>query len=157
MGPCSQVNVVPTLLDLMGVAAPRHLQGRSLKAYLGGSPAQDAGEDTIIEWSGPNNGLVDRVGQVELPEWMTAYGDRASIEAAFRDPVRTIISPDGWKLNWSPLGEHELYHLAADPLERRNLWGDPQFNQRVVDLARRIEAWQQRTGDDVLAAAGAMA
>ena len=80
---------------------------------------------------------------------MTAHAGRATIEAAFRDPVRSIITTDGWKLNWSPLGEHELYHLATDPLECRNLWGDPVYHRRVADLVGRLEAWQRRTGDRV--------
>ena len=71
------------------------------------------------------------------------------IVAAITDPVRTVVTADGWKLNDSPLGEHELYHLAEDPYERRNLAHDPAQRARFEELAARIRAWQVRTQDEV--------
>lgn len=145
-GPVSQVDVVPTLLDLMGQPVPSSLQGKSLRPWIE-HPERLHNEPVVVEWNGPNNGLGDVLGSVQIPDWMTAMATPEQIRAATVDPVRTILSPDGWKLNCSPLGEHELYNLTDDPGETRNLLGNNRSRARTLreDLVR----WQDRTGDAV--------
>jgi arylsulfatase A-like enzyme len=148
-GPVSQIDIVPTLLDFMGQPIPEHLPGKSLRGRMAGDTAAPA-ENVFIMWGGSNNGITDRVGQVAIPDWMTELAPCAEIEAAFRDPVRAVITPDGWKLNYSPLGEHELYNLGQDPGETRNLaretGGVDIFNRLTDD----IRAWQQKVADPVV-------
>ncbi|MFW6153850.1 MAG: sulfatase [Planctomycetota bacterium] len=145
-GPVSQIDVVPTLLDLMGQPAPEHLQGRSLRPAMAAA-AGAVDRPAVIEWNGPNNGLGDATGRVRIPEWMSAMADPTRIEAATCDPVRTVVTPDGWKFTCSPLGEHELYHLADDPIEARNVVEDRR------DVAARLRdelvRWQAAAGDGV--------
>jgi arylsulfatase A-like enzyme len=52
-------------------------------------------------------------------------------------------------LNLLPGDICELYNLDDDPLELTNLYGDPAQIARVRDLTSRIQAWQQRTGDNL--------
>jgi arylsulfatase A-like enzyme len=144
--PVSQIDVVPTLLDLMGQPIPDGLQGESLRPLLEG----DAGaptRDVFLEWNGHNNGFGDAIGSVSIPEPMRELGSPDEIAAAVTDPVRTVVTAEGWKLNYIPLGEHELYHLAEDPYETRNLAGQAEMQPKMVDLAERICRWQARTGD----------
>ncbi len=148
--PVSQIDLVPTLLDLMGVEPPEALQGTSLRPLMEGGRS-DAGE-VFIEWNGPNTGVTaDRMGPPNVPpELVELAGAPADqIAAAFGDPVRTVVTPDGWKLNCSPLGEHELYHLSDDPLELRNLFWQSSLQPVARRLLERVRAWQKRTGDAV--------
>ena len=147
-GPVSQVDLVPTLLDLMGQPIPDHLEGKSLRPYI--EAAGDVPlDDVFIEWNGHNNGLGDVIGRVSIPESMRDLAPEQEIVAAITDPVRTVITVDGWKLNWSPLGEHELYCLEDDPLEVSNLAG-PDTRGLVAGLADKIRRWQERTRDTVV-------
>jgi arylsulfatase A-like enzyme len=148
-GPVSQVDLVPTLLDLMEQPQPAHLQGRSLRPWLDGDSAARQAEDVFIEWNGPNNGFGDIVGSVSLPGWMATLGQREEIVAAITDRVRTIVTRDGWKFNCSPRGEHELYNLNNDPLETRNLAAQAEHQPLLCDLLARIQSWQKQTGDTV--------
>ena len=66
------------------------------------------------------------------------------------DPVRTLITPEGWKLNYSPRGEHELYNLGSDPGENKNAFGQKELEPLVEALANQIIQWQKRTGDNVV-------
>ncbi|HBC89406.1 MAG TPA: hypothetical protein DCZ94_20900 [Lentisphaeria bacterium] len=145
-GPVSQVDVVPTLLDLMGQEIPDYLQGKSLRKKIeSGKPISE--DDVFIEWNGPNNGLGDVKGDVSLPDWMKQFASPERIRAATIDPVRTVITPDGWKFNCSPLGEHELYNLSQDPLETRNIFKE---NRELAGKLRdKILNWQEQTGDKI--------
>jgi arylsulfatase A-like enzyme len=145
-GPVSQIDVVPTLLDLLGVPAPAHLQGRSLRRAIESGRA-DSGRPVVVEWNGPNNGIADVIGAVQFPDWMAEFAPPERIRAATTDPVRTVVAPDGWKFNGSPLGEHELYDLSRDPLETRNVFAERRDVARA--LRERIVAWQAETGDRV--------
>jgi arylsulfatase A-like enzyme len=129
--PVSQVDLVPTLLDLMD-QPPAGLPGRTLRADLEGRP-DAAPDDVFIEWN----------GEVHVAAWT----DARTVTPPPEDAVRTVVTPDGWKLNWSARGEHELYNLNEDPIEVRNLARQRASWARMQDLAAEVRAWQARTGD----------
>ena len=145
-GPVSQIDLVPTLLELLGQGAPATLPGRSWRPFLEGR-GDFPQRDVFIQWNGPNNGLGDIVGQVSLPNDLLDLASPQEAAASIADPVRTIVTPEGWKLNRSPLGEHELYNLTEDPGETRNVVGDPGNRDLMQDLCRRIGTWQERVED----------
>ncbi|MFC1735659.1 sulfatase-like hydrolase/transferase [Candidatus Hydrogenedentota bacterium] len=147
--PVSQVDIVPTLLDLMGQSLPEQLEGESLRPILEGRDDTRLEQDVFIEWNGPNNGYDLAHGKVSVTDEMTALATAEEVEAATTDPIRTIITPDGWKFNCSPLGEHELYNLGEDPLETTNLAGKNEYRPLMQDLTGRIRKWQEKTGDEV--------
>ena len=148
--PVSQIDLVPTLLDLMDQPLPDSLQGKSLRRRLDSGANAIDHQDVFIEWNGPNNGFgADRLEQTEVPSWMAELASRDQIERAITDPVRTVITPDGWKFSCSPVGEHELYNLSTDPLETRNLANDHQHQAVMQDRLERIRRWQEGTSDSV--------
>jgi arylsulfatase A-like enzyme len=148
-GPVSQVDVVPTLLDLMDQSLPGHLQGKSLRPWLeeGGKTAHEG--DVVIEWNGGVTGSEGAFKGGRKPEWFHEIGDPGETDAALRVPVRTIVTPDGWKLNWRPESLTELYNLNGDEGETCNLVSEAARSAVVDDLMGRIRAWQVRTGDTV--------
>ncbi|MHC4788811.1 MAG: sulfatase family protein [Planctomycetota bacterium] len=133
-GPVSQIDLVPTLLDLMGEAVPEGLQGQSLKGLIEG----DAGppqSDVFIEWN------------VRAPEGPDPRQSPQNAYESTGDFIRGIVTPDRWKFNWSALGEHELYSLNEDPGETTNLAGRAGSAPLMRDLAGRIRRWQEVTAD----------
>ena len=138
-GRISQVDLVPTLLELMGEPVPDELQGTSRVPVLEGESTL-AGNDVFIQWTGvghPTSGFSMDLSEREM-------------ETILQAPWRTIVSAEGWKLNLSPVDQCELYDLNADPYEQHNLFDDPAQRGRIRDLADRIRRWQERTGDDVV-------
>ncbi len=149
-GPMSQIDIVPTLLDLLGQPIPEGLEGKSLRPALEAGRDVALQDDVFIEWSGHNNGFGDVIGKVVLPEGAEGMATPEQVAAAIQDPVRTVITLEGWKLNYSPtLGEHELYNLVDDPLETSNLARRAEHRPLMRELARRIVGWQERTSDQV--------
>jgi len=127
--PVSGIDVVPTLLDLLGQQLPPHLQGESWAPYLreGKSPPE---KDVMIEWNGPPAPF--KKGEHD-------------------EPLRTIRTVDGWKLTLSPTGEGELYNLNTDPGEKKNLYYEDASLERITELAGRVHLWQRSTGDTPIA------
>jgi uncharacterized sulfatase len=123
----SNLDVFPTILELAGLGVPDNLEirGRSLVPLLRGQ---------------------------DVPTWDdTLYGqyDMHHVQVARMRIVRT----SEWKLvrHFEPGSQDELYHLAEDPGETRNLANSAELKhcaQRDA-LARRLESWMVRIGDGV--------
>jgi arylsulfatase A-like enzyme len=135
-GPVSQIDLVPTLLDLMGVEPADHLHGRSLAGLCRDAeesadpvPAADRASDCVIEWN---------------PHPDADAGDQDNLAAP---AVRTLVTADQWRFSHSAAGEHELYDLADDPGERRNLARDPAQADRLRSLTEQLRDWQRRVDD----------
>jgi len=150
--PVSQIDLVPTLLDLMGEPVQGHLQGKSLKPLLEERADTDKAP-VFIEWNGPDTLLGPRRGtpmeDFSVPDWALEMASREQIISAVTDPVRTVITPDGWKFSCSPLGEHELYNLDQDPLEVSNLANNHELHPLMNRMAASMRRWQDKTGDTV--------
>lgn len=132
-GNFSHIDLVPTLLDLMGENVPDHLQGVSRTRVLRGDETL-ADNDIFIEWNGADG--HPRPGEAE-------------VNPAMATPWRTVITADRWKLNLSNVDTCELYDLNSDPYEQTNRYFDSDVQDRVADMKSRIKAWQASVGDTV--------
>ena len=125
-GPVSQVDLAPTLLELLGQPVPSGLHGQSLAPLL---------QDAVLS------------GKEEV-----SAADSASDCVISQEPMqtRTLIGKDNWRYsNYAGTGEFELYDLNSDPGERRNLAVHPAHAGRVRDMHERLTAWQYGTGDTI--------
>ncbi|MCZ6678057.1 MAG: sulfatase-like hydrolase/transferase [Candidatus Poribacteria bacterium] len=132
-GNFSHIDLVPTLLKLMGVPIPENLQGESRVPVLHGEASLE-GNDAFIEWNGSDGHPPASIGEAEVNRSMAP-------------PLRTIVSADRWKLNLYARGQCELYDLNADAFEMENLFDSPDHRNRIRDLTERLRQWQERTGD----------
>ena len=132
-GSFSHIDLVPTILDLLGQQIPKHLHGESKLAVLEGENTL-SDNDVVVEWNGIREGHFDR-GQA-TPE----------IDRLNHSMWRSIIC-DRWKLNLCAGDQNELFDLNKDPYEEINLFDLPEHKDRIRDMAARIRMWQHRTGD----------
>ena len=116
----TQYDVMPTLLDYLGIEDPPRAAGRpelpgtSFVPVLEGE-AEEAREDVVVH---------------------DEYG-----------PVRMIRTREWKYVHRSPYGAHELYDLSADPDERNNLV-DERTRRALVDQMRdRLTRWFDRYVD----------
>ena len=129
-GSVSQIDLVPTLLDLLDQPVPNHLQGASLAPVLRGEATLDD-NDVFLQW----NGMGDRNLGSPLINRMVSL------------PWRSVITADRWKLNLCAGDQCELYDLNTDPFELNNLFDEPAQRDRIREMAARIRIWQDQTGD----------
>ncbi|MAG13959.1 MAG: hypothetical protein CMN78_05130 [Spirochaetales bacterium] len=155
-GPVSQIDLAPTLLELLGHDAHEQCQGKSRAELVNNHRRSTGNQDVFLEWQGPNSGTVwegDPAGPW-VPAKMRADLSSARLARHILDPVRTIITADGWKFNMSSLGEHELYNLNDDPGETENRAHRGDYANLMSDLTDRIVEWQRSTKDPALANPG---
>jgi arylsulfatase A-like enzyme len=133
--PVSHIDLVPTLLDLLG--QPKHPQcaGRSLQPVIHEEALPP--ENIFIEWA-PNRTKVKKG---------TSLAPRRMIKRAVDESTRTVVSSDGWKLCLRDKDLSELYDLTDDPLETRNLCSDREYASVISRLAGEIHRWQESTND----------
>lgn len=146
----SHVDVVPTLLDLASPGAARQLSvdGRSHAAWLRGE--EDAGRSEVFAEKTYHDSY-DPIRAIRTSRWK--YIRNAEPGPLLRlaldieeSPTRAGMGDDHVR----PRPEVELYDLAADPWERRNLAGQPDVADVERELAAALDQWQRATGDPLL-------
>jgi arylsulfatase A-like enzyme len=112
------IDILPTLCDIVGLAAPADIDGVSLKPLL------------------ERNSTAVR--QVIFSEY---YGKQN-----WRVPIR-MARTSRWKyIRYLSYGE-ELYDLESDPGELRNRAGDPAAQAEKTRLSEELDDWMRSTAD----------
>jgi arylsulfatase A-like enzyme len=114
--PVGLVDVMPTVLDLMGIQHPEGLQGRSLLPALRGEPL--AARPLIAEVRG-------RVGASEGPD----------LRAVWLDDHKAILDEAS--------GRWQVFDLRTDPREQHDLGNE---GAGTVEKAKRVLAWYETLG-----------
>jgi arylsulfatase A-like enzyme len=134
----SQVDIVPTLLDLMGHEVPGYLEGKSLVPAL--KKDEFPAEDIFIEW----NSHMD----YRVRDWADKKITEAdSVQLAANPSIRTVISKEGMKLSLSNRDKSQLFDLNNDPLEINNLFYEEEYQQTIKEMAGKIKEWRTVTND----------
>ncbi len=122
-GLVSNIDLVPTILDLMGADVPAHLQGRSHAGALHDPKSWNGRQDIVVQWHGE--------------------------EDRHDEDGRSLVTADGWKLNLYRGNTPELYDLNTDPGELRNRVRDASQADRVKRLTEQLRAWQAEHQDKI--------
>lgn len=110
--PVSHLDVMPTVLDLLWVKVPAGLDGRSL-GRTARAGVEPTSKPVFTQFTGNSGPSVSRYAVVlGRFKYIRDTEDQA-----------------------------ELYDLITDPLEMRNLAGDPHWANVVQDLSGRLDAW----------------
>lgn len=172
----SSVDLAPTLLDLLGLPPLPGAHGVSLRPlFTRNADADTRVRDFVfaqISHRGPlpNNGMQERAvfdGRWKLiyrekltPAWRQVQADtrdwarwrnRTYDEIVrhrdrFPEPFRILAELDPQSLGGQP-PPLELYDLAADPDELRNLAADPRHRAERDRLLAALRTWVRATGD----------
>lgn len=123
------VDLMPTIVDLLGGAVPNHLDGRPLTTYLdGGAPAEPRRE---VHWE-----FDFRDGADQRPAKHLGIGFDDCALAVIRDERFKYVHFAGLP----PL----LFDIANDPAELVNLAEDPAYQSVRIAYAERMLAWRAR-------------
>jgi len=116
------LDLAPTLLDLVGLTPPPHFQGKSLMPLLANQE---------VKWRS---------------DWLYEYYEYPGNEQV--RPCRGVRTERYKYIHYfTEPQEFEVYDLEQDPDELHNLHRDPQHAQLIAELSARLEELRRETGD----------
>jgi N-sulfoglucosamine sulfohydrolase len=158
----SAVDLLPTLLDVVGIAHPEGIDGRSFAPPLRGE-TQDGRELVIKEYNENAGGSRDPMRAVETKRHLYIFnpwsnGQRVMATATTGTPtyrrMAELAETDETLAARHDLYQHrvveELYDVRSDPDCLVNLIDSPAQQRELARLREALEAWMVETGDHML-------
>jgi arylsulfatase A-like enzyme len=159
-GMVSAVDLVPTLLEVAGAKLPGDLQGRSFRGLIAG-PGAFAGDEYVFSernWHDCDEHqravrtrrfkLIRTDAYTELPLCTAAdIGASPSFQALRARAKTGRLTAAQHRLFEAPRARLELYDLAKDPWELRNVADEPAYSADVHRLAAVLEEWIESSDD----------
>ena len=143
----SNVDITPTILEMLGLPLSPQLQGLSFANLLRGEPYQQRehifAEKTFHTAYEPQRGV--RTARHKL-----IWNAEAGIMNVPGDIMRSPIYPEMLDEITREQTAFELYDLLADPAERVNQIANPDYADIFEDLRRHLLFWLRETGDPLL-------
>jgi N-sulfoglucosamine sulfohydrolase len=144
----SNVDLLPTLLDLLGVPIPQNVHGKSFLPVLLGHKDQHR-EFILAErtWHGD----YDPIRAIRTLDYKYIYNFRPGWPVMVPPEYALRVGVEKTERDFGvPRPEQELYDLAADPDEKRNLANDRRYDDLRVKLYEKLMAELLATQDPLL-------
>jgi len=145
----SNVDVMPTILSLLGQNIPGQVQGKDYAGFLTGKAKNFVPRDYVFAEYGIPGQPMNR-GKLEeaIPEYKEApiyynnpgvpwEANPVSLAGRFR-----MIRSKEWKFVQEIGGTSELYNMTEDPYELHNLIGDPKYARIQSKLESDLNNWK---------------
>jgi N-sulfoglucosamine sulfohydrolase len=158
----SAVDFLPTLLDVVGVAHPEGIDGRSFASLLKGE-TQDGRQMVIKEYNENAGGSRDPMRAVQTKRFLYLFnswsnGERVMATATTGTPtyrrMAQLAETDQTIAARHDLYRHrvveELYDVENDPDCLVNLIDAPAHQRELATLRKTLEVWMVETGDHML-------
>ena len=151
-----QIDLMPTILELAGLAPPPGVQGCSIAARLAEPrsatrPLRDAAFAEAGEAGEPVT--LDEMPFMPDSPLDGRYFPWDGFQEAWVGPGK-MVRTQRWKYAWYLNGDQELYDVESDPDELRNLAPDSSYDPVIRDLRDRILRWSVENEDRLPVHAG---
>ena len=169
-GLASEIDLMPTVLDFLGLPIPKTVQGVSMKPFLTGQDNESGGRKYVFAEHTSHG-----------PDPAGFYPSRACTDGHFYyivnlEPAKTYKLPadlvdagppwfngsyqaaidakDAFPQQYEKLQEllngrpkEELYDLQSDPGELHNLASIPEHRAKLEELRKAVDEWRKATND----------
>ncbi len=149
-GMISQVDVFPTLCELLDIPLPEWVEGRSFLPILR-NEVEEINEEIFAELTYHGAYEPQRAVRTQRWKYIRRFDERAT-------PVLANIEDSPTKDLWIGCGygearpdREQLYDLVLDPCESRNLVVEEPHAGVLEEMRDRLERWMERTKDPLLA------
>ncbi|HDN80064.1 MAG TPA: DUF4976 domain-containing protein, partial [Chloroflexi bacterium] len=120
------LDLLPTVLDIAKIPIPESVSGRSLLPLL---------EGRRVEWR-----------KEVFCECRPQYGCLAQDPLRHPRKDRTVRTKE-WKYIYTVQGGDELYNIAEDPYEMKNLANERKYRDILEELKRKWNEWEKKVGE----------
>lgn len=148
-GLVSQIDLYPTICELLGIDRPPWLQGRSLMPLVR-RERPDVNDAIFAEMTYHAAYEPQRAIRTKRWKYIRRFDDRALPVLPNIDdgPSKDLLIAHG--LADRPVAREALHDLIFDPAEAHNLAADPQYADVVAGLRAQLEAWMRDTADPLV-------
>ena len=146
----TQLDLYPTICDVVGLEHPSWLEGKSLLPLISGDVTQ-IHDEIFAEVTYHAAYEPQRAVRTTRYKYMRRYDDQhpGKVLANLDDSLtKDILLEAGWGDVDPP--REALFDLWLDPSEGTNRVDDPTLSEVVEDLQRRLHDWMVQTGDPLL-------
>ena len=145
----SNMDLLPTVLDLAGAETPTQVEGRSFLPLVEGR-GYDKHEFLFSEMTWHDQYNPMRAVRTERHKYIRNFGDRPLVYMPY--DIWTCQAGEAMREDYYSTRRpaEELYDLEADPLEQNNLVADPAHAEVAADLRGRVAQYMHDSNDILL-------
>ncbi|HEX5618540.1 MAG TPA: sulfatase [Solirubrobacteraceae bacterium] len=145
----SQIDLYPTICELIGLDCPDFLQGRSILPVMR-KEADEVNDAIFAELTYHAAYEPQRAIRTKRYKYIRRFGERELPVLANIDdgPTKDLFLSEGW--GERPLPREALHDLLFDPAESHNLADDPAHAGVLAEMQGRLDAWMRDTDDPLL-------
>ena len=158
----SFVDVLPTLLDIVGLPQPKGLDGRSFAPVLRGE-RQDGRDFVVTEYNENSGGNRHPMRSIVTKDFAYIFNPWSNGERAFATATKGTVTyrrmqalakTDPKLAERLKFFDHrvpeELYNYSTDVDALENLIANPKYAAQREQLTKQLEAWMVKTNDPML-------
>jgi arylsulfatase A-like enzyme len=156
----SMADVMPTICEAVGVEIPHGVQGRSLwpllegKDYPGeefrsmyvevgaGGLYYDRSDHVPFSIAELTGATLRHFGKFKVSEKDKTFNELNTVSQC---GYMKMVRMGDWKLIYDMMGYGQMYDLASDPCELKNVYGDPSLASIQMQLLEELLMWNIRT------------
>ena len=148
-GMVSQIDIYPTLCELLNVEPPAWLEGRSVVPLVAGT-ADEINEEIFGEVSYHAGYEPKRAVRTQRWKYIRRFDQWPTTTMPNIDngPSKQYLIRNG--LAQRTVHQEALYDLLYDPNEACNLVNDPDYAAPLAEMRNRLSSWMERTDDPLL-------
>ena len=145
----SHINVLPTICDLLDIAAPEGVQCSSMMPLIRGE-VEAIHDEIFAEVNYHAAYEPQRAIRTQRWKYIRRYSDRQKpvLPNCDASPSKDVWVRHGWQDRY--VAPEQLYDLIFDPNETHNLVDDSTMTSVLEDMRHRLDQWMLETDDPLL-------
>ncbi|MFC6763658.1 sulfatase [Natrinema soli] len=145
----SNVDVLPTILDVAGYEIPDDIEGKSFYPLLSGDKYEER-ERIFAEMTWHDMYNPVRAIRTSRYKYIQSFWHLPDVYLT-KDIFASEAGREVREEYGTPLRPYEeLYDLRSDPQEGRNLIYEPHYDETRIDIAQQLRDWMEATDDPLL-------
>jgi arylsulfatase A-like enzyme len=148
-GMVSQIDIFPTICELLDIEAPERLQGRSFMSLVSGE-RDEVNDEVFSEVT--YHAAYEPKRAVRTTRWKYIRRFDGRTRGVMPNCDDGLSKQELLKYGFRerPVAGEQLYDLVFDPNEACNVAGSAEHADVLQDMRARLEAWMERTDDPLL-------
>jgi len=145
----SQIDIFPTICDLLDIEFPEWLEGNSIMPLVH-REKKEINNEIFSEVNYHCSYEPMRAVRTKRWKYIRRYLNKNTPMLANCDPSssKNVLLKNGWKEEF--VDKEELYDLIFDPNESNNLANDPSKKDKLQNMRNKLDNWMQKTKDPLL-------